>query len=195
MLCKRIGLHTVWKMVWNAWVCFMLQQRPKLSIVMGTSRVISVSFLFLFMKITKTFITCLSDSLTWPVVCLRALSSLTCKIMRVIFQERPRDQENNRNVFERVPLLSCVWRAATGSNVFLLCFLLLFSNAYNKNISLFLRKLVYIVTLFPGDFDINACLFGESCERTVGRNSRNFELLQGEMFTVFQMAQVRLGYF
>ncbi len=84
--------------------------------------------------------------------------------MQVIFQERPRDQENNRNVFEGVPLLSCVWRAATGSKVFLLCFLLLFSNAYNKNISLFLRKSVYIVTLFPGDFDINACLFGESCE-------------------------------
>lgn len=54
---------------------------------------------FLFRKITKTFITCLSDSLTWPVVvCLRAVSGVTRKIMWVIFQERQRDQENNRNV-------------------------------------------------------------------------------------------------
>lgn len=99
-LCKRTDLHTCGLKCRKMF--FMLQRRPKVSIVMGTSQVSAVFFLFLFMKITKTFITCLSDSLTWPIVCLRALSSLTCKIMRVIFQERQRDQENNRNVFECV---------------------------------------------------------------------------------------------
>lgn len=79
-------------------------------------------------------------------------------------------------------LLSCVRRAAAGSKDFLLCFLLLFSNAYNKNIALFLRKSVYIVTWFPGGFWYQRLFFfGESCERTGDRNSRNFELLQGEM--------------
>lgn len=54
---------------------------------------------FLFRKITKTFMTCLSDSFSWPVVvCLRAVSGVTRKIMRVIFQERQRDQLNNRSV-------------------------------------------------------------------------------------------------
>lgn len=85
------------------------------------------------------------------------------------------------------PLLSCVWWAAAGSKDFLSIVFIaaLFKCLQQKYHTVFMTICLQCDMMSWGILISKLVFFNWSWERTWGRNSRNFELLQGEIVNAF----------